>query len=136
MPDDNLRVLTIFDIVQQDGDDTAPPLLIAHDDRGRLLEIPLGMCEALAVRNALMGEKISRPLTHDLLFTLTEQLEAPLRHAVIDDFSNDLFYARLVLQGADGEVSLDCRPSDAIALALRAGVPIFVTDAVMDGYRA
>ncbi len=134
MSDEHLHRLTILDIAQQEGDDATPPLLMARDARGRLLEMPVGVCEALAVRTALFGEKLSRPLTHDLLLSLVEGLGAPLLRVVIDDYSNDLYYARVVLGGEDGEISLDCRPSDAIALALRADVPILVSDAVMDAH--
>jgi len=126
MTDPILFKLFIESIRQTDGEPTEPPVIIAIDERGVQWEIPIGMCEALAIQNALDEVAVSRPLTHDLLLTLTEQLDVPVARVIIDDFSNDTYYARIILNKPDSEVSLDCRPSDGIALALRAHADIFI----------
>lgn len=128
MSGDELRPVTVTE-VRHPQDDTTP-VLVLEDAEGRQVAIPVGLCEAMAVQLALGGAVIARPLTHDLLLGLTERLAAPVAQVVIDDYSNGTFYARLVLNGAAGSVSLDCRPSDGIALGLRAHAPILVADAI------
>jgi hypothetical protein len=72
-------------------------------------------------------------LTHDLLLSLADHLETTIESVVIDDYSKGTYYARLILNTADGPISLDCRPSDGIAVALRANVPIVATESVILG---
>ncbi len=110
-----------------------PPVLLLRDELDRTLEITIGLCEALAIQLALNGTVVGRPLTHDLLLSIAEHLDTPVERVIIDDVSNNTYYARLILATPDGPVSLDCRPSDGIAVALRAHVPIEATDAVMAG---
>ena len=77
--------------------------------------------------------EVSRPLTHDLLKNVIELLGGEVIRVVINDLQNDTFYARIVLQNESGEtIEVDSRPSDAIALAVRADAPIYVEDEVMD----
>jgi len=127
---EHLHPLSVIGIHQREQD---PPLLVLQDERGRPLEMTIGLCEALSIEMALNGAAALRPLTHDLLLSLTEHLETPVERVVIDDYSKQTYYARFILTTPDGPVSLDCRPSDGIAVALRAHVPIEATDAVMLG---
>ncbi len=100
-----------------------------HD---RYLPIWIGPWEANAIAMRLQGVVPERPMTHDLFFQTLDELGVTFKRIVVADLSDDTFRARLLL-GVDGrEVDLDARPSDAIALAVRAGVPIFATDAVLD----
>ena len=122
--------LTVVGIRQREQD---PPLLILRDDCGRTLEMTIGLCEALSIEMALNGAVAVRPLTHDLLLSLTEHLETPVERVVIDDYSMQTYYARFVLTTPDGPISLDCRPSDGIAVALRAHIPIEATEDVILG---
>ena len=130
MTESHLHPLTVESIQQRE--DKESPLLQLQDDLGRLLEIPIGLCEALAIQRAIEGQQTARPLTHDLILALADRLEAPVARLVIDDYSNGTYYARLILTSSDGPVSLDCRPSDGVALALRAKAPILASDAVME----
>jgi len=131
MVNHDLHPLTVLG-VRQNTEEQAPVLMM-QDDLGRSLEISIGLCEALAIQLALNKNAFARPLTHDLILSLTEHLEAQVGQVIIDDFSNGTYYARLLLFTSEGEVSLDCRPSDGIALALRTDIPIMVADSVMAG---
>jgi uncharacterized protein len=73
-----------------------------------------------------------RPLTHDLFLTVFGRLNVTVRRVIVTDLRNDVYYATLVLDAAGTEIELDSRPSDAIALALRAKAPVLVEDRVFD----
>jgi hypothetical protein len=111
---------------------TQMPIVVLKDVNGNtVLPIWVGIFEANAI--ALEIEKVStpRPMTHDLLKTVLMGLEAGVRKVVVSDLRDDTFYAVIWLE-KDGElISVDSRPSDALALALRLDCPIFVDDAVL-----
>ena len=99
----------------------------------RLLPIVIGIVEASAIKMKISGFNPPRPLTHDLLNNLIKQLGAQLQKVVVEKLENNIFYAKLVIRKSDGEViEVDARPSDSIALALRAEVPIFVEEFVLE----
>lgn len=100
-----------------------------HD---RYLPIWIGPWEANAIAMRLQGVTPERPMTHDLFSQALSELGVTLKRIVVSDLSEDTFRARVLLQVDGRELDLDARPSDAIALAVRSGVPIFATDAVMD----
>ena len=99
----------------------------------RLLVIETGLLEGQAVAMEAEGIRADRPLTHDLLYSVVATLGGRIQEVRIQDFHDETFFAKLVLTRANGgaPVEVDARPSDAIALALRAGAPIYVTDQVM-----
>jgi bifunctional DNase/RNase len=111
---------------------TNMPIVILKDVNGTaVLPIWVGIYEANAI--ALEIEKVTtpRPMTHDLLKNLLLGLEARVHKVVVNDLRDDTFYALIWLE-ADGQViSVDSRPSDALALALRVDCPIFVEDEVL-----
>ncbi len=102
----------------------------------RYLTIFIGPCEADAITihlQSLQGaNKLARPMTHDLLKTAIETLGGHLRQIVINDLREEVYYAELVVDVDGNEIRIDSRPSDAIALAVRADAPIFVAESVMD----
>ena len=100
--------------------------------RERYLPIWIGPWEANAIAMRLQGVTPERPMTHDLFSQTLLELGVEVKQIIVSDLSEDTFRARLRLNMDGKEVDLDARPSDAIALAVRAGVPIFATDAVMD----
>ncbi|HWH23548.1 MAG TPA: bifunctional nuclease family protein [Candidatus Limnocylindria bacterium] len=100
--------------------------------RERYLPIWIGPWEANAIAMRLQGVTPERPMTHDLFSQTLEELGVEVKQIIVSDLSDDTFRARLMLQLNGHEVDLDARPSDAIALAVRCGVPIFATDAVLD----
>ena len=108
-------------------------ILKEKEGDGRLLPIVIGIFEAEAIRMKVKGVKAARPLTHDLLKDTIEELGATLEGVVIDNLENGTFFAKLLLTTDAGrQVKVDARPSDSIALALRAEVPIFVEGKVLD----
>ena len=107
-------------------------VMLREVDGQRQLPIWLGPCEADAITIELQDTEISRPMTHDLLKSVIEQLHGRISHILVSELRNQVFYARLVLDVKGEQMEVDCRPSDAIALAVRAKVPIFVGESVLD----
>jgi bifunctional DNase/RNase len=97
----------------------------------RFLPIWIGPYEAEAITVSLQEMEVARPLTHDLLRNVLESLGAQVLRINIVDLREDVFYARIVLRVGDREIEIDSRPSDALALAVRVHVPVFVEEAVM-----
>jgi bifunctional DNase/RNase len=92
----------------------------------------IGIAEANGIAFPLQGVTPPRPLTHDLFLTLFGRLKVSLTRVVITDFKDDIYYAVVYLTANGTDMTLDSRPSDAIALAIRAKVPILVEDRVFD----
>ena len=107
-------------------------IVLKEKQGGRFLPVVIGISEVNAIKLKLSGIKPPRPLTHDLLLSVIERLGAKLHKVLIDKLENNTFYAKLYLSvNGDKEVLIDARPSDSVALALRAGAPIYVEDAVL-----
>ncbi len=98
----------------------------------RYLPIWIGPAEADAIAVKLQGVTVSRPLTHDLLRTVINTLGATINSIIVSDLRNDTFYAKVILNVDGGQMEIDSRPSDALALAVRAEVPIYADEAVLD----
>lgn len=109
------------------------PIIILRDRRGnRVLPIWVGLYEAQAILFALEGISPSRPLTHDLLKSVVENLRSEVVKVVINALRDNTYFAQITL-GLNGKsVEVDSRPSDAIALALRTSTPIYVLDPVLN----
>ncbi|MEC9373617.1 MAG: bifunctional nuclease family protein [Planctomycetota bacterium] len=102
-------------------------------DGDRAFPIVIGLPEAQAIERRLQGKEIKRPQTHDLLANVLESLGARLLSITITDLSDHTFYATLDVQRGDGEtLHIDSRPSDAIALGVAGGVPIYVEEHVLE----
>lgn len=105
------------------------PVLILRDPRsGRYLPLWIGASEATAISIALEGVAAPRPLTHDLMVSLIDHLGDALESVTVNDLSDGVFYAQLNLRDHE---PLSARPSDAVALAVRCEVPVFVSAEVM-----
>jgi len=112
---------------------TNMPIVILKDDEARhVLPIWVGVFEANAI--ALRVEEIvpPRPMTHDLLHDVISSLGAEVRRVVISDLRDNTYYASVELQLDEAKYSIDARPSDALALALRANAPVFVEESVLE----
>ena len=107
-------------------------VVLRENGTQRYLPIWIGPFEAEAITMGLQGTDAGRPLTHDLLRNVLAELGAEAEHIFINDLQDETFYARLVLRQGDRRIDVDSRPSDAIALAVRLGVPILVSEDVMD----
>lgn len=110
------------------------PVVILRELAGpnRLLPIFIGQPEATAIAFAIDGVVTPRPMTHDLLKNVLDELGATLERIVVTELSEGTFYADLHVQLGEASHQISSRPSDAIALAIRVGCPIFVEDAVLD----
>jgi len=98
----------------------------------RYLPIWIGAAEADAIAVKLQGVNVPRPMTHDLLNTIVDVLGASVNSIVVSDLKNDTFYAKVVLNVDGGQMEVDSRPSDAIALAVRVDAPIYAEEGVLD----
>lgn len=109
------------------------PVLLLREQEGerRLLAIMIGGPEAQAIAFALDGVETRRPMTHDLLATLVDELGAHIDRIVISALRDDIFYADLVLSSGDDTRIVSARPSDAMAIAVRVGTPIYAEEAVL-----
>ncbi len=101
-------------------------------DADRLLPIFIGMAEAAAIKRALEERLLPRPLTHELLASIIPTFGARLDQVVITEFSEQIFLAEMHFSLGERREIVPCRPSDAIAVAIRLGSPVFANDAVMD----
>jgi uncharacterized protein len=112
---------------------TNMPIIILRDHDGqRVLPIWVGIFEANAI--ALQMENIAtpRPMTHDLLRNVIQDLSGTVRKIVVSDLKDNTFYALIYVETPAETIAIDARPSDAIALALRTQAPIFVEESVID----
>ncbi len=100
-------------------------------DTDRYLPIWIGPFEADAITIQLQGVQVARPLTHDLLKSIIDEMGATISHVMVSELKNDTFYARIVMDINGQSMEIDARPSDAIALAVRANAPLFVAEEVM-----
>jgi uncharacterized protein len=96
----------------------------------RVVPIFIGPLETYSISSAIDGVTPPRPNTHDLMLRMIQELDARLLHVTINDISGSIFYARIVIQSEDGIIELDARPSDSVALALRAKCPIYMHEKV------
>ena len=98
----------------------------------RYLFIWIAYAEAYAIAVELQGTTSPRPLTHDLLKNVIEELNAKIESIVISDLIDEIYYARIVLDANGRHIEIDSRPSDAIALAVRTKAPIYVDESVLE----
>jgi uncharacterized protein len=116
---------------------TNMPIIILRDGDGqRMLPIWVGVFEANAIALQLESVQTPRPMTHDLMKNLLEEMGASIERVVVCDLRENTFYATIYLRTAQRTIAVDSRPSDAIALALRTQSPILVEEAVIEGARS
>lgn len=113
------------------NDATTVPLVVLTDGGEQSLPIFIGLWEAVSINSAKNKEILSRPFTHDLFLDLVTKFSITVHYLQIDSIEDGVYYAQLVLSSDHHQEFLDCRPSDGIALALRAEVPIFVDENVL-----
>ncbi len=107
-------------------------VVLKEKDQERYLPIWIGLYEFEAITIALHKIETARPLTHDLMKNLFGVLDARLLAVEITALESDTFYANLVIEQGGAQKRVDCRPSDALALVVRTGVPVFVDEGVLD----
>lgn len=108
-------------------------IVLKEKEGKRFLPVVIGITEVNAIKLKLSGVELPRPLTHDLLLTIVQKLGGLVKRIVIDKLESNTFYAKVIIENEGGAESLiDARPSDSIALALRANAPIFVEEDVLE----
>lgn len=120
----------VFGLTDRGMSQGAFALILKEVEGSRRMPIIIGVPEAQAIANELEGVRAQRPMTHDLLKDVIEALGAQLREVFIHSLREGTFYASLNFEFSGLEI--DARPSDAIAIAVRCGVPIFVDESILD----
>lgn len=105
-------------------------MVLEEIDGPRLLPIWIGLYEGGAIGMALSGQQFPRPLTHDLFMVILQQVDVKMKHVVITELKDSTFFAEICLIDGGKEIVIDARPSDSVALAVRANCPILVHDRV------
>jgi bifunctional DNase/RNase len=121
-------------LLQIQIDETRPEqvIVLKEDNGSRVLPIIIGMSEARAIYDRVYSAKYPRPMTHDLIKSIIENLDSRADRLVIDRLDEGTFYAKLILKNKENrDVFIDIRPSDGIAVALRMNVSIFVDESVL-----
>ena len=109
----------------------SPIVILKETDGERTLPIWIGLLEATAIASELEGIKFSRPMTHDLLKSIMDTMDVEVNKVEVCDLKNNTYYALIHMTHGDKEISIDARPSDALALSLRMKAPIFVSEEVI-----
>lgn len=119
--------------VRVDLQSNTPVLLLQETDgEGRTLPIFIGTPEAASIAYALQGVTMPRPMTHDLMRDLLTSLDVEIERVVITELQNATYFAELRLRRGGNVTVVSSRPSDAVAVAVRTGSPLFVSDELMD----
>lgn len=112
---------------------TQAPIVVLKDETGQItLPIWIGIAEATSIASAIKQVTMARPLTHDLMYDLLLDLGVTVQRVVITELKDSTYFAELVLGQGEKALIMDSRPSDAIAMALRASAPIYVAQQVLD----
>jgi len=119
-------------VVTHDPTTNRPVLILKNEEAGKILPIWIGPYEAYAIMSAIEGVEPTRPMTHDLIKAFLAAVDAQVERVVVNDLSDNTFYARIVVETHQGTIEIDSRPSDAIAIALRATAPIYVSKTVIE----
>ncbi|MGB6067374.1 MAG: bifunctional nuclease family protein [Desulfomonilaceae bacterium] len=131
--DKKFKEMTIVGIAS-DTRNMQPVVILKEKSGERELYIWIGPVEAMALQRAMNKEVFQRPLTHELLRNVIDKIDANVEHIEIDDLKDHTYYATIYLKNADSKlVTVDARPSDSLVLATWMGVPIFVSEKVIEG---
>jgi len=125
-----LRAMTISS-VNMDQVTNSPIIILKEVEGDQTLPIWIGLLEAIAIASEIEGVKFSRPMTHDLFKNVMDQVDIKIKKIEICDLRDNTYYALIHLTNRGANLTIDSRPSDAIALALRTQAPIFVSDEVL-----
>ncbi len=108
-------------------------VVFREKDGNRFLPVVIGLPEIHAIKLKLGNVKSPRPMTHDLMLRIVQELGGKIERVVIDKLENNTFHAKIhIRKGAGEEICVDSRPSDSVAIALRAQVPVFAEEAVLN----
>ena len=111
-----------------------PILLLRSEECGRILPIWIGSPEANAIALEIEKVHVPRPMTHDLLCHIIDSMGCCVRKVLISDLKENTYFAQVVLLKDEVETAVDSRPSDAVAIAMRTGAPIYIEDSVFERF--
>ena len=131
MSADGLTKMSIYGM-NMDLFSSSPIVILKVEDENRYLPIWIGQAEARSILMKLQNQEFSRPLTHDLAVNLVSEMGGTLERISVTELKDSTFFATLRLEIDGRTVEVDSRPSDAIAIAVRAGAPIFAADEVIE----
>ena len=126
-----LRPMVIWGLIS-DSLTKSPIVILKEIDGERTLPIWIGLLEATAIATELEGIKFPRPMTHDLLKSVLEFIDVKVNRVEVCDLKENTYYALIHITHEGKEITIDARPSDALALSLRMRAPIFVAEEVLD----
>lgn len=124
--------VTISGVFMANAPEGVTPIVFLENEEKRVLPIYIGAAEAFSIQTALEEVPYPRPLTHDLMITVMEELHSKIEKVLIDDLNDGIFFARIVVRKNGEEYEFDARPSDSIALAIRTQAPVYVSTKVME----
>ncbi|MCE5199189.1 MAG: bifunctional nuclease family protein [Armatimonadota bacterium] len=127
-----VKVVGVYEHREQEKSQGTLYFVLLRDARNRSVLIWIGKFEAMAISLALDGASADRPITHDLLNNVINKMGGNVERILIDDLWNDIYYAKVSITAADKTLDIDSRPSDAIALGLRAKAPIYMIESVLE----
>lgn len=120
-------------IVIVDSDDAQMSMIVLQETDGkRAFPIMIGVNEAYSIDRRIRGQELPRPMTHELIDGIVDELDGQLEHVVINELRDSTFYAKLVLRCNGELVEVDARPSDAIAVGAGTDAPIFVDESILN----
>jgi hypothetical protein len=122
------------DNVSYDAQSSLYRIVLKALETGRVMPIFVGTFEGNAITIAIREIATARPLTHDLMATIIGKLDGRVNRVIVSDLRDNIYYAFVYIQAGDRELAVDSRPSDAIALATRLKVPIYVSDKLGDKF--
>lgn len=129
----NLIEMELREIQIKDDAIGSQIVILGEKEGSREFPIFIGFAEAVALDYALHGVEHQRPMTHDLIYNVIDGLGAQVAHIIVDDLRENTFFGKLAVARSDGEYELvDARPSDAIVLATKRRLPIFVAEHVLN----
>ena len=121
----------IISSLKMDPVANSPIIILTEIEGDQTLPIWIGLLEAMAIASEIEGVRFARPMTHDILKNIMDKTDIKVNKIEISDLRDNTYFARIHLTSGGKAVSIDSRPSDAIAIALRAQAPIFVSDEVL-----
>jgi len=121
----------VISVIAVDSETKSPIVILKEIGGETTLPIWIGLLEAQAIASELEGVNFSRPMTHDLLRNIMELIDVKVIRIEVCDLKNNTYYALIHITHKGKKLSIDARPSDALALSLRVNAPIFVADAVI-----
>lgn len=127
-------ILVIVDSVNFDSQSSLYRVSLKDERTGKVLPIYVGTFEGNAISLGIRNIQTARPLSHDLVKSVIERLYGKVTKVVVTDLRDNIYYAFIYIEQDDSEISIDARPSDAIALATRVKVPIYVSKKLTDKF--